>query len=148
MRRFTWIAPVSAAIVIIALYHPPVVHATPTDDHRGRCSVASLKGTYAFTRTGVNNVVGGPIAQIGIAVLNGDGTIALIRTTRSTNGVIEDWTDEPSPGNYTVDPDCTGTFFNKSNNLVVFDGGKKFLLLSVGAGTITTSEGTRLEPWD
>jgi hypothetical protein len=43
------------------------------------------------SRTGVNNVVGGSIAQIGINVLNGDGMIGLIRTTRSSNGVIEDW---------------------------------------------------------
>jgi len=109
------------------------------------CSVASLKGTYAFHRTGVNNVVGGPIAQIGINVLDGDGTIDLIRTTRSSNGVIEDWTDQVKPGSYTVDPDCTGTFFNKMNNLVVLDGGKRYLLLSVSPGTIVTEEGIRQE---
>jgi len=63
--------------------------------HDGGCSVASLKGTYAFRRTGVNNVVGGPIAEIGISVLNGDGTRGLIRSTRSTNGEIRPWTDDP-----------------------------------------------------
>ena len=93
----------------------------------------------------MNNVVGGPIAQIGINVLNGDGRILLIRTTRSSNGVIEDWTDHPVPGSYTVDPDCTGSFFNKLNNLVVLDGGKRYLLLAVSPGTIVTEEGTRLE---
>lgn len=108
------------------------------------CSVASLKGTYAFHRTGVNNVVGGPIAQIGINVENGGGKINLIRTTRSNNGEIEDWTDHLEPGSYTVDPDCTGTFFNKSQNLVVLDGGKRYLLLSVAPGTIVTEEGTRI----
>jgi hypothetical protein len=113
-------------------------------DNRG-CSVASLKGTYAFRRTGVNNVVGGPIAQIGINVENGEGMINLIRTTRSSNGVILDWSDQLEPGSYTVDPDCTGTFFNKSNNLVVLDGGKRYLLLSVAPGTIVTEEGTRIE---
>ena len=113
-------------------------------DNRG-CSVASLKGTYAFHRTGVNNVVGGPIAQIGINVEDGEGKINLIRTTRSSNGVIYDWFDQVEPGGYTVDPDCTGTFFNKSNNLVVVDGGKRYLLLSVAPGTIVTEEGTRIE---
>jgi hypothetical protein len=116
------------------------------------CSVASLKGTYAFRRTGVNNVVGGPIAQIGIAFYNGDGTRGLIRTTRSANGEIRDWTDYPTNGSYTVDPDCTGSFFdengNRSNNLVVIDGGKRFFLLSVAPGTITTEEGKRLEVED
>ena len=114
-------------------------------DNRG-CSVASLKGTYAILRTGVNNVVGGPIAEIGINVLNGDGKILFVRNTRSSNGVIRDWTDEPAPvGSYTVDPNCTGSFFNESNNLVVLDGGKRYLLLSVAPGTITTEEGYRLE---
>lgn len=96
-------------------------------------------------QTGVNNVVGGPIAQIGINVENGEGAINLIRTTRSSNGEIEDWTDHLEPGSYTVDPDCTGTFFNKSQNLVVLDGGKRYLLLSVAPGTIVTEEGTRIE---
>src|SRR5215470_2815040 len=84
------------------------------------CSVASLKGTYAFRRTGVNNAEGGPIAQIGIAFYSGDGTRGLIRTTRSANGEIRDWTDYPTNGSYTVDPDCTGSFFDangtRSNN--------------------------------
>ena len=113
------------------------------------CSVASLRGTYAFRRTGVNNVVGGPIAQIGIDVFNGDGTRGLIRTTRSNNGEIEDWTDSPPSGSYTVDPDCTGSFFDtngtKSENVAVFDGGKRFFLLSVAPGPITTEEGMSLE---
>jgi hypothetical protein len=116
----------------------------------GGCSVASLRGKYAFRRTGVNNVVGGPIAQIGIDVFNGDGTRGLIRSTRSTNGEIEDWTNFPTGnGTYTVDPDCTGSFFEtngtKSDNVVVLDGGKRFMLLSVAPETITTEEGIRLE---
>ena len=118
--------------------------------HDRGCSVASLKGTYAFRRTGVNNVVGGPIAQIGIAFYSGDGTRGLIRTTRSTNGEIRRWTDFPAPnGSYTVDPDCTGSFFDAdgthSNNVVVLDGGKRFFLLSVAPGTIVTEEGIWLE---
>ena len=117
--------------------------------HDRGCSVASLKGTYAFRRTGVNNVVGGPIAQIGIAFYSGDGTRGLIRTTRSSNGEIRPWTDYPTSGSYTVDPDCTGSFFDAdgthSNNVVVLDGGKRFFLLSVAPGTITTEEGTRLD---
>jgi hypothetical protein len=53
---------------------------------------------------------------------------------------------------YTVDPDCTGSLFDAdgthSNNIVVFDGGKRFFVLSVAPGTITTEEGTRLESED
>jgi len=155
-RRLTWVALFSVAIVITALYHVRKVHAAPAvinvhASHRS-CSVASLKGTYAFRRTGVNNVVGGPIAQIGIDVFNGDGTRGPIRSARSTNGEIQDWTDFPPNGSYTVDPDCTGSFFDadgtKTNNLVVLDGGNRFFLLSVAPDTITTEEGERLEVED
>ena len=152
-RRLTWAALLSTAIVITALYHVRSVQATPADinvrAHDRGCSVASLKGTYAFRRTGVNNVVGGPVAQIGIDVFNGDGTRGRVRSTRSTNGEIQDWTDSPPRGSYTVEPDCTGSFFDaggsKTNNVVVLDGGKRFFLLSVSPDTITTEEGNRLE---
>jgi hypothetical protein len=146
-----------ATLVLIETVWPSArISGAVTEVHardRG-CSVASLNGTYAFRRTGVNNnnAVGGPIAQIGIAVYSGDGTRGLIRTTRSSNGVIRDWTDYPTNGSYTVDPDCTGSLFDangtQSNNLVVLDGGKRFFLLSVGPGTITTEEGTRLDVED
>jgi hypothetical protein len=151
-RRLAWVTLFSVAIVVTALYHARKVHATPVHPHHRGCSVASLKGTYAVRRTGVNNVVGGPIAEIGIRVFNGDGTRGLIRSTRSTNGEIRDWTDSPPSGSYTVDPDCTGSFFDadgtKTNNVVVLDGGKGFFLLSVAPETITTEEGKRLEVED
>jgi hypothetical protein len=147
-RRLTWVTLCSVAIVVLALYHARKAHATPVHAHPA-CSVANLKGTYAFRRIGVNNVVGGPIAQIGIEVFHGDGTRGRIRTTRSTNGEIQDWTNFPPIGSYTVDANCTGSFFDvdgtKTNNVVVLDGGKRFLLLSVAPDTITTEEGERLE---
>ena len=67
--RLTLVTLFSVVIVVTALYHTQKVHAMPVHDHDHRCSDASLKGTYAFRRTGVNNVVGGPIAEIGIDVL-------------------------------------------------------------------------------
>ena len=150
-KRLTWVALVSAAIVITPLYHARKVHAAlavSNVQERGS-SVASLKGTYAFRRTGMNNVVGGPIAQIGIDVFNGDGTRGRIRSTRSTNGAIRDWTDTPPNGSYTIDPDCTGSFFavdgTKTYNIVVFDGGKRFLLLDLQPGTTISAELTRIE---
>jgi len=124
------------------------------------CSVASLKGKYAFRRTGVNNLAGGancqgfshcgPIAEMGVAFYGGDGTRGLIRNTRSTAGEIRPWTDQPAPnGTYTVDPDCTGSFFDAdgthSNDVVVVDGGKRFFVLSQAPGTTVMEEGIRLE---
>lgn len=148
-RTSAWLILSSVAILVPALYQVRAVHATVHAYERG-CSVASLKGTYAMRRTGVNNVVGGPIAELAIAYYGGDGTRGLIRATRSSNGEIRPWTDSPGTnGRYTVDPDCTGSFFDAdgthSNNLVVLDGGKRFFLLSVAWGTVVTAEGIRLE---
>ena len=150
--KLTWII-LTAVIAITALYHARKVDATPVHAQEHGCSVASLKGTYAWRRTGVNNVVGGPIAEIGIAVYDGEGTRGFIRNTRSTNGEIRPWTNESPPnGRYTVDPDCTGSFFDpdgtNSNNIVVLDGGKRYFVLSVAPGTITTEEAYRLEVED
>ena len=118
--------------------------------HERGCSVASLKGTYAFLNTGVDHGAGGPIAELGIAFFNGDGQRGFIRRTASINGVIGDWADIPGPaGRYKIDSDCTGSFFNtdggKTYNVVVLDGGKRFLLLSLTPDTIISAEGTRLE---
>jgi hypothetical protein len=149
-RRLTWLALLSATILMSGLYYARMVQATPAviNVPANGCSAASLKGTYAFRRTGVNNVVGGPIAQIGTDVFNGDGTRGRIRSTRSTNGEIQDWTDFPPSGSYRVYPDCTGAFFDasgaKTNNVVVLDGGNRFFVLSTAPDTITTEEGIRV----
>jgi hypothetical protein len=153
-RTSAWLTFSTVAILVPALYLLGEVHVTPAYAHGRGCSVASLKGTYAIRRTGVDNVfAGGPIAEIAIAAYDGDGTRGRIRSTRSNNGAIQDWNDEPAPhGRYTVDPDCTGSLFNKdgthADNLIVFDGGKRYYLLSVDQGTIVTEEGTRLEAGD
>jgi hypothetical protein len=120
--------------------------ATPVPAQHHPCSVASLKGAYAYRRTGVNNDVG-PIAEIGIDLINGDGTRQIIRSTRSGNGDIQQWHEGPS-GSYKVHADCTGSFFDvdgtRSNNIIVLDGGKRFFLLSLRPGTTVTAEGVRL----
>src|ERR1700689_2530624 len=99
-----------ALLVTFARIPGPII--TGHADNRG-CSVASLKGTYAILRTGVNNVVGGPIASIGIQPFNGDGTIGLPRLTRSNNGDIQDWRYAPRSryASYTGDADCTRALF-------------------------------------
>jgi len=159
-RRLTWVTLFSVAIVVTALYHTRKAHATPVQDDHRVCSVASLKGKYAFRRTGVNNLAGGsncqgfrecgPIARMGVAFYGGDGTRGKIRITGSVSGEILPWSDQPAPnGTYTVDSDCTGSFFDAngihSNNVVVLDGGKRFFLLSTDPGTTVMEEGVRLE---
>ena len=143
-RKLMYVTLFGVGIVVTALYQTRKVHATQIHDHHQGCSVPSLKGTYAFHRTGQNNALG-PIAQIGINVEDGEGRIKLIRTTRSQNGVILDWFEQVEPGSYTVDPDCTGSFLNKSQNIVVVDGGKRYFMLSADPGTTVTEEGTRID---
>jgi hypothetical protein len=148
-KKLVFVTLFAVGIAVTTLYPARKVHATQTPTLHQGCSLATLKGTYAFIRTGVNNGAGGPIAQIGTSFYNGDGTRGLIRTTRSTNGTIRDWTDTLNNGTYTLDPDCTGSFFDetgtKTENFVVLDGGKRYLLLSVAVGTIVSEEGTRIE---
>jgi hypothetical protein len=152
MQRMTWFALLGTAIVVPALYEAGKAHANPPVANVSAsltgCSVASLRGTYAFRRTGTNTDLGGPVAQIGIDVFDGNGTRGLVRTTRSTNGTIEDWTNFPPSGSYTIRRDCTGSFYdangNNTNNVVVLGGGTGFYLLSVAPDTVTTEEGTKL----
>ena len=120
--------------------------------HNGACSVASLKGTYAYLRSG--SVMGqGPRAELGLDLFNGDGKRGIIRNTGASYTVSFDWSNSPWPdGSYTVDEDCTGSLYaadgTKANNIIVLDGGKRFWLLTAGPngqGKVITSEGTRLE---
>ena len=75
------------------------------------CSVASLKGTYAYLRSGT--VTGlGPRAELGLDLFNGDGTRGIIRNTEASYTVSFDSTNSSWPsGSYKVDYDYTGTFF-------------------------------------
>jgi len=115
------------------------------------CSVASLKGTYAYLRTGVNTALGGPVAEMGLDVFNGDGTRGIIRATGISLDGSYDWTDSSWPnGSYTVHPDCTGSLFAADGtkaNIIVLDGGKRFSVLSgiTQTGKVVTGEGTRME---
>lgn len=116
------------------------------------CSVASLKGTYAYHISGVNAALGGPTAEMGLDVFNGDGKRGAIRATGSSVDGNYDWSDGSWPnGSYTVDPDCTGSFFTasgtKTGNIIVLEGGKRFSLISYDPepGRVLTGEGARLQ---
>jgi hypothetical protein len=114
------------------------------------CSLASLKGTYAWRRTGENKSMGGPVAEMGLDFFNGDGKRGITRSTGTSYPESYDWTNVPWPnGSYTVDSDCTGSLFNASGtkfgNMIVLDGGKRFSLMSFEPDKVVTGEGIRLE---
>ncbi len=119
--------------------------------HDQACSVANLKGTYAYLRTGVNSALGGPVAEMGLDVFNGDGTRGIIRATGSSLDGSYDWTDSSWPnGSYTVYPDCTGSLLAADGtkaNIIVLDRGKRFSVLSGlnQTGKVVTGEAKRLE---
>jgi hypothetical protein len=118
--------------------------------HNQSCSVASLKGTYAWRRSGMNKNMGGPVAEMGLDFFNGDGTRGITRSTGTSYPESYDWTNVPWPnGSYTVDPDCTGTLSNASGtkfaNMIVLDGGKRFSMMSFEPDKVVTGEGIRLE---
>lgn len=148
-QRLIWVTLFSVAIAVTALYPTRKVHAT---SNNGTCSVASLKGKYAYRVSGPNKNLGGPNAEMGIDEFNGDGKRGVIRATGISFDGGYDWTDSSWPsGSYTVDPDCTGSIFaadgTKAGNIMVLDGGKRFFLLSAPLETnkVITGEGTRLE---
>jgi len=114
------------------------------------CSAASLKGTYAWRRTGENKSMGGPVAEMGLDAFNGHGTRGITRSTGISYPQSYDWTNVPWPnGSYTVDPDCTGSLFNASGtkveNIIVLDGDKRFSVISFEPDKVITGEGIRLE---
>jgi len=148
-RRLIWVTLFSVAIAVTALYHTRKVHAT---SNNGTCSVASLKGKYAYLVSGPNKSLGGLNDEMGIDKFNGDGMRGVIRATGISFDGGFDWTDSSWPsGSYTVDPDCTGSIFaadgTKAGNIIVLDGGKRFSLISAPLETnkVITAEGTRLE---
>ena len=70
------------------------------------CSLASLKGTYAWHRSGMNKNMGGPVGEMGLDFFNGNGTRGITRSTGISYPQSYDWTNVPWPnGSYTVDPD-------------------------------------------
>jgi hypothetical protein len=123
----------------------PTVHAP--NNGGGECSVATLEGTYGFLRTGTNNILGGPIAALGLVAFDGGGTATGGLETVSRNGEITRWTLIP-PGPYVVNANCTGSFLDDqgiaTDDFVIVNEGKEFLLISTRSGRIVTAIGKKL----
>ena len=98
--------------------------------HAARCSNASLKGTYAFSAQGFNEVTPDispagfvPFAQTGLIVYDGKGNIVsgtYTDTTTTANGGSFRGT---FTGTYAVNEDCSGTLIADpgDGNLFHFD---------------------------
>jgi hypothetical protein len=90
------------------------------------CSLATLKGKYAFTfngfENGNKNHHNTPLAGAGVATFDGAGNMSALFAV-SFNGVIE--TNALYTATYTVDSDCTALM--RSTN-----GGDDFHLVIIG----------------
>jgi hypothetical protein len=113
------------------------LHAQAQEDS-AVCSVATLKGTYGFFRTGATAI--GPLAAVGIGTFDGTGAVATARQTIRKNGVTTSdlFTDPPIGGPYEVDPDCTARFLTPDGTVfaqaVIVDGGNELFIISLSNG--------------
>jgi hypothetical protein len=102
------------------------------------CSVATLKGSYGFFRTGATPV--GPVAAVGIATFDGTGLVGTARQTIRKNGVTTSdlFTDPPTVGPYEVDPDCGARFLTPDGHVfahaVIVDEGNELFIISIANG--------------
>jgi len=104
------------------------------------CSVASVRGSYGFYRTGTTPF--GPLASVGIATFDGNGSSTVRQTTRRNGVTTSDlFTTPAGPGTYEVDSDCAGRGFLPDGSVfvhfVIVDHGKELIILSLSdANTI------------
>lgn len=105
------------------------------------CSVATLNGRFAFLRTGQNNNLPGPIAQLGVTIFDGRGNTTGTSLLVSRNGDIEGQFDLGSAP-YVVNADCTGYIANPDGTpgepYVVVSHGQKVIGLSNLPGRVVT----------
>ncbi len=132
-----------AAIVIAATISSERVW--PVHAQSG-CSLASLKGTYGFTSTGLSaNGTHGtaqfPADAVGVVTFDGAGN-ASGSFTASFNGKANPET--PYTGTYTVNSDCSGVLASTSGAdnfaFVIVSGGADVLLTDVSPGTTSSAE--------
>jgi hypothetical protein len=136
------------ALVALAMIVAPAARA----DDKG-CSVASLKGTFAYTGTGFNvaaNGVAAPFAEVGVQTFDGAGSTTTTFSASANGNLFQ----ISFSGTYTVNSDCTGTmtlltpapnptitlFFTIADNL------NEFQAIETLPGVVVTRIGRRMFP--
>lgn len=139
--------------------------------HRGRCSNATLRGTYGFTISGTRPT-GPPPAPletfVGLAVTHYDGQGNLTQTYGTSHGSINgDSSTDTGSGTYSINEDCSGTMvLNLTGRIpavslklwvVLVDGGDQVNLVvmtptpngaPVPPSNLTTSFGKKIKDFD
>ena len=118
--------------------------------HAANCSLETVAGHWGFTLTGVLILPTGPVPVAAVAngVLDAKGNL----TGTEARSVGGGYADETLNGNWTVNPDCTGTltaYIYESGQLVrisvtsiVFDGNSKEVRMV--QKSLTLPDGTQL----
>jgi hypothetical protein len=119
-------------------------------DDKG-CSEANLRGTFAYTSTGIIvaapiPALVGPSAEVGTQYFDGKGNVTFTLNS-SQNGNISSGTVS---GGDKVNDDCTGTFteaetpmFTANFSFVIDKSGEEFQAICQDAGVVSTRIGRR-----
>ena len=140
-RRGLWAACVVLLVGVVGLLAVGAGFAKD-EDAGGKCSEATLDGTYLFAEDGVlltdNDQV--PFALAGYQVYNGNGKV---KGVQSGNFGGEVFRKEPFTGTYTVKADCTATVTyaggDEQFDLFLDPDGSKFTLVQVKPSDLVTS---------
>jgi hypothetical protein len=104
------------------------------------CGKNLLSGGYGFTATGTN--AAGPLALVGRAVFDGNGSFTAVRTISSNGAIIQ---NAIVGGVYTVGADCRGTLTftvgvpaAQGYDLVLDTFGTHLRLIGIEPGTMIT----------
>ena len=99
------------------------------------CTNATLKGNYGLNLNGTT--AGFPTAAVGVVTSDGEGNFSITYTI-SENGVVT--TRAHASGIYTVNPDCTGSVTDLTNNLhytlVVLRHGAEGFIINTDSGNV------------
>jgi hypothetical protein len=136
------------AVTALALVVAPAANASHT-----RCSLATLRGTFADKDTGFilsASTVASPFAGVNLETFDGNGTLTG-SGIGSLNGEIVPVT---YVGTYTVNRDCTGTYTVEVSPLgltthaffVIADGGNELQIVITDQGTAITCIARRQFP--
>ena len=135
-----------AALTALALGTSPLAKA----DNKG-CSVATLKGTFAYTASGftVAPAPVGAYAEAGTQTFDGKGGVTLVGMASANGNIMQ----APTTGTYTLNADCTGTFtfplapgISSHYFFALSDSGAGFQAVCVDPVGIITRNGRRQYP--
>jgi hypothetical protein len=151
------IAPRTLGVVFATAFVLSIAPSAEADD-KG-CSNATLKGTFAYTITGVvfpapppfPAAFAGPIGGVGRQTLDGNGHVSGAQTVNLNGNILR----QTYTGTYTVNPDCTGSIILVGDNppglvshsdFVIDDSGNETRTIQADPGAVITIVGRRQFP--